>query len=41
MAPSVGGKETDLKEVDRNLQEAAKIIAEVSQKRDLVHNVKK
>jgi hypothetical protein len=31
---SVGGKETDLKEVDRNLDEVAKIIAEISQKRD-------
>jgi hypothetical protein len=41
MAPSVGGKETDLKEVDRNLQEAAKIIAEVSQKRDRAHNAGK
>jgi hypothetical protein len=41
MAPSVGGKETDLKEVDRNLQAAAKIITEVSQKRDHAHNVRK
>ena len=39
-APSVGGRETDLKEVDRTLQEAAKIIAEVSQKRDRAHNAK-
>ena len=31
---SVGGKETDLKQVDRNLDEVAKIIAEISQKRD-------
>jgi hypothetical protein len=40
-APSVGGKETDFKEIDRTLQEAAKIIAEVSQKRDRTQNAKK
>jgi len=39
-APCVDGKETDLKEVDRTLQEAAKIISEVSQKRDQARNAK-
>jgi hypothetical protein len=38
---SVGGKETDLNEVDRNLQEVAKIIAEVSQKRDRANKSRK
>jgi hypothetical protein len=33
-AASVGGKETDLKEVERNLHEVTKIIAEGSPKRD-------